>query len=859
MRFLPLCFLFICSHLVLAQPIALSGVINRYASVLEIDTCAGRIEVADTAGFQKDQSALLIQMKGADIATANNANFGQIINWHAAGRYELIVVDSVAAGAVFVRYRLVHTYDPAGKVQLVSMPRYDKAVVTDTLRPQPWNGQTGGVLTLSVSDSLILDAPVMADGAGFRGGVSYVAPVNNCTWLVGESDYAYNYGNWRGGYKGEGIGAADSSKIFGRGAQANGGGGGNDHNSGGGGGGHAGGGGHGGDNDEPSTFGCDGYFPGLGGRFLPADSSLLFLGGGGGAGHANNNLTSAGGAGGGIILLKAGTLAGSQQWISANGMPGDTANGDGGGGGGAGGTVMLYTAEASGHPVVQANAAAGGNTINNNQNRCFGPGGGGGGGYIRSNLPGVPAPAGGAPGVIAGSTNACNGSPNGAQPGAPGAAETWSGYIPQNTISFIFPEITADPQPVVACAGNMATFSISANTGPWQFQWEMNNGPGWSPVANGMGFSGFLTPELVLAAADSVFNDAMFRCVVSRPGCGAEVISAAAALEVLPAPVAQFTASIDQTTVIFDNQSVHAVAFWWDFGDGSTSSQTAPQHVYAGEGSFTVTLYAISACDTAVYTQAVSVFSSPLAAFSAPDSVLDCASAPISFSNQSSANATAFLWSFPGGNPAVSTEVNPIVTYTVSGVYTVTLIAFNSIGADTISKTIVVELLGYPNAAFDVAVVGNGLVQLTNQSQNADHYTWYFGDNTDPQATTDALHQYALSGTFTVTLVADNFCGTSILQKTIEIVLTGEYSPAESGMIRVYPNPAGSAVTVDCSQSARLPDVIRICDFSGRAIWQQSAEIIPAIHIPLDGFSPGVYCVQLYFGTGVVQRKFIKQ
>lgn len=44
----------------------------------------------------------------------------------------------------------------------------------------------------------------------------------------------------------------------------------------------------------------------------------------------------------------------------------------------------------------------------------------------------------------------------------------------------------------------------------------------------------------------------------------------------------------------FDNASEDALEYEWDFGDGETSSQTNPTHIYNQQGDFTVTLTALN-------------------------------------------------------------------------------------------------------------------------------------------------------------------------------------------------------------------------------------------------------------------------
>lgn len=840
-----------------AQTTQLSGISNRYAAVLAIDTCNGRIEVSDTSGFRRGENILLIQMQGAVISGNNNASFGEITNLGGAGQFERVTVDSVTPGALFLRNRLQNQYDIAGKVQVVNIPHFAQAVVIDTLQPKPWDGVTGGILAFSVTNTLTLDAPIVADGAGFRGGPDFPAAVNNCTWLIGESDYYYPAGNWRGAYKGEGIAAADSSKILGRGPQANGGGGGNDHNAGGGGGGNAGTGGAGGNNDEPATFGCDGYYPGLAGRPLGPDTLRLFPGGGGGAGHANNNQTSTGGNGGGIILIETGRINGTKLLITANGLPGRAANGDGGGGGGAGGTIWLRANDAPDSLLVSANGGAGGNTININQNRCFGPGGGGGGGCIRTNLPDVATPAGGSAGVITLSSNGCNGTSSGAAPGMTGSLLPLpAGWLPSGDLA-LSPEILNGPADKSVCAGDAVLFSVQTTAGDWQYQWEFDTGAGWTPVVAGMGMTGFQSPNLEIASALPAQNGYFFRCVVQRQDCFS-VVSAEAALLVSPLPKADFKVTLNNTTVVFENRSQNASSFWWDFGDGINSTLGSPEHEYAGEGIYTVTLYAVSTCDTAVSSQTINLLLAPLAGFTAPDSTAGCEAVQVSFINQSSANALGYLWFFPGGAPASSTDKNPVVTYSVSGIYFVTLVAVNAAGSDTAVQQVKVQILGYPAADFSYTSLGGGQVFFTNLSQNADSYTWYFGDDSNPVQTKDALHQYAQSGVFTVTLVVDNFCGTAVLQKTIEVILTGTEAQAIGQGLWLYPNPTTGRANIETEFSVNCAGDLKVFEPGGRLVLTQILQPGNKWTADLSGLPVGAYYLLLRLENRVFRVALLK-
>ncbi|HND86757.1 MAG TPA: PKD domain-containing protein [Saprospiraceae bacterium] len=59
--------------------------------------------------------------------------------------------------------------------------------------------------------------------------------------------------------------------------------------------------------------------------------------------------------------------------------------------------------------------------------------------------------------------------------------------------------------------------------------------------------------------------------------------------------------------VAFQSNSLDAEKLLWDFGDNTTSTQSAPLHVFKSTGTYPVTLYAIRGSDTSAYTQSVQI------------------------------------------------------------------------------------------------------------------------------------------------------------------------------------------------------------------------------------------------------------
>ena len=390
-----------CFHLPYAQITPISGIVNRYYKVIDIIPAKACVRVTNAAGLNYNDKVMLVQMKGASINTANSnaSSFGDTTSLNNAGNYEIGTVCHVDGDSVFMVFMFLNQYTVSGKVQLVKIPQYYSATITDTLKAAAWNNtaDTGGVLAIIVEEDLTLNAPIYADSSGFRGGAYRLDNSGICNNFLPADAYAYNANTLTpqdGSFKGEGVADVVAAQNGGRGAPANGGGGGNNHNNGGAGGANLSAGGDGGGNS--STVGCRVSRQGKGGKALSNyGGTKIFAGGGGGAGHSNFNFPNptGGGHGGGIVFVQAKNLVGNNRKIAANGHRGGASLGDGASGSGAGGTIIMKITSYIGTVTIEANGAQGG-TANDGGNvgRCYGAGGGGSGGaiYFSGAAPAVP-------------------------------------------------------------------------------------------------------------------------------------------------------------------------------------------------------------------------------------------------------------------------------------------------------------------------------------------------------------------------------------------------------------------------------------------------------------------------------------
>lgn len=230
-------------------------------------------------------------------------------------------------------------------------------------------------------------------------------------------------------------------------------------------------------------------------------------------------------------------------------------------------------------------------------------------------------------------------------------------------------------------------------------------------------------------------------------------------------PTSGFSSTLNALTASFNNTSIGATSYAWNFGDGNTSTEANPIHTYSTGGGYTVTLIATNDCGSTTFIDNIIFVNLPIASFNS-NITSGCGPLEIQF-NDNSTGATEWNWSFPGGTPANSTDENPIIIYNTSGIYNVSLVASNASGNNSSTQTSYIEVLNEATASFSSS--SNALNAIfTNTSTNATSYSWDFGDG-NLSSDMNPTHTYATDGTYSVTLTAINACGSVTTTETITI------------------------------------------------------------------------------------------
>jgi PKD repeat protein len=229
-------------------------------------------------------------------------------------------------------------------------------------------------------------------------------------------------------------------------------------------------------------------------------------------------------------------------------------------------------------------------------------------------------------------------------------------------------------------------------------------------------------------------------------------------------------------TVTFTDRSIGTPTAWtWDFGDGITSTEQNPVHLFSTTGTYDVRLTVTRGGIGGSSTRIINVGGVPIAGFNGtPRS--GKVGEQIRFGDVTENNPTSWSWDF--GDTATSTAQNPSHAYLLKGIYTVSLTAKNSNGLDTETKQNFINIGIGPMADFVPVIVPYQTntvplqVQFIDQSTNVPtSWEWDFGDG-QTSGGQNPKHTYVNEGIYTVALTVRNNFGedTKVRSNLIEVI-----------------------------------------------------------------------------------------
>ena len=339
---------------------------------------------------------------------------------------------------------------------------------------------------------------------------------------------------------------------------------------------------------------------------------------------------------------------------------------------------------------------------------------------------------------------------------AEGCADTL--LIPQAVSLANRPQASFIATPRNACASTAIQFTDSSEGNITEWKWTFGDGsfsasPGPAHLYKD---TGYFNVKLIVGAYQC-YDTLQLKNYVHIDG-----------------PIAKFT-SVSQcgTPFIyqFNDASIAATSWLWNFGDGNTSTTESPSYTYKSTGKYTVSLTVSNGgiCSSTDSTFINVIQENPLIQYkflSSNSCMYD--SVRFNLTNYNPTNILSYQWNFGDGvttrfNPADSIVYHP---YSNTGYYTPIVIMRDVNNCfDTVNNNLQIKVSG-PTAAFtnkpgdclyssvnftdrSAAEPGNSLIK----------WIWRYGDGTKPDTLTGGPfnHTYNITGTFNVLLkVVDN-------------------------------------------------------------------------------------------------------
>jgi gliding motility-associated-like protein len=338
--------------------------------------------------------------------------------------------------------------------------------------------------------------------------------------------------------------------------------------------------------------------------------------------------------------------------------------------------------------------------------------------------------------------------------------------------------ITVQPRSDTICAITDTSFTVVDTGVGMTFQWEVNNGTGFTNVVNGGVYSGATTPTLTITGATAGMSGYTYYCIVGN----GMVLSDTITLTVLPPPnVSVIPAS---TAICLGSNALLSASgastyVWSPSSSLSCSTCTSPNASPTTTTTYVVMGTNAAGCKDSA-TVLVTVDSVPKISISGPQKICEGLS-----TNLTASGGTSYSWS-PAAGLSNSNVFNPTASPAANTTYTVTVMNGPCVAKDSVFVFVNPAPVG-TSATTDATIdIGNS-APLTATVTSGDTYIWQPSAtlNCDtcpnPTATPSVTTTYSLivtdsegcTITDTVTITVEDLCQ--------NVFVPGAFSPNGDG------------------------------------------------------------------------------
>jgi PKD repeat protein len=312
-----------------------------------------------------------------------------------------------------------------------------------------------------------------------------------------------------------------------------------------------------------------------------------------------------------------------------------------------------------------------------------------------------------------------------------------------------------------------------------------------------------------------------------------------------PVPVLNWSNTTNGLSAVFTDMTTNAPTNWlWNFGDGTTSTQQNPTHIYSAPGTYNVCLYSGNPCGNSSFCQNVTIV--------CPQTVSNFTNVVTNYSAVFTDQSTnlPFTWAWTFGDGGTSNQQNPNHTYAANGNYIVCLVVSNSCGSstfcDTISVTCPIVATSWTKAT------ANEVVTFTDGTTNTPlTWAWDFGDG-NTSTIQNPVHTYTTSGSYTTCLTTTNNCGTDSSCQTFFISVSG-LSDLTFELTSLSPNPAKDYLQINTSFNGLMN--VQMFNLQGQLM--TAYQVKNEDKIDIQNWAKGSYLLVIDMDGTLVSRKLI--
>jgi hypothetical protein len=369
--------------------------------------------------------------------------------------------------------------------------------------------------------------------------------------------------------------------------------------------------------------------------------------------------------------------------------------------------------------------------------------------------------------------NATSGSVSVTANNACGSSSAASLAISVNTIPSIPGAISGT---TTICVGTSNTYSISSVGGASSYTWTLPSG-----------WSGTSTTNSITTTANATGGN---MSVTANNACGS---SSAQTLAITVNTIPSTPGTISGTTTICSGSnntySISAVpgatSYTWTLPGGWTGTSTTNSIIAtASATSGNISVTANNACgSSSAQTSAITVNTPPATPGAISGTSTICSGTSNTYSITAVPGATSYTWTLPGGWSGTSTT-NSISTTADASSGTISVIANNSCGSSS-AQTFAVTVNTPPATpgiilgSTTICSGSSNIYSVTNDP-SASSYTWTLPSGWSGTSTTNSISTTADPTSGTISVNANNACGSSSVQT---LVVTVNTIPAVPGTI----------------------------------------------------------------------------